>query len=64
VTPIFVRDVTAAKLLDMKPEVFKWLVEEGALPPPCRVAGVERWHVKELERIMSGDAAKFGRLEL
>jgi hypothetical protein len=61
VTTLFARDVTAARLLDMKPAEFRRLVEEGALPPPVKF---DRWDVRELERIMSGDAAKFGRLEL
>jgi hypothetical protein len=60
-TPIFARDVTAARMLDMKPAEFRRLVEEGALPPPVKF---DRWSVEELKRIMSGEAAKFGRLEL
>ena len=62
--PIFARDTTAAKLLDMRPCEFRRLVDEGALPGPVKVAGVERWYVKELERILTGEAAKHGRLDL
>lgn len=60
-TPLVARDVTAAKLLDMKPEEFRRLVEEGALPPPGPLG---RWDVEELRRIARGDAARYGRLEL
>jgi hypothetical protein len=63
-TPIFARDVTAARMLDMKPCEFRRLVDEGALPGPVKVAGIERWHVRELERILTGEAAKHGRLDI
>jgi predicted DNA-binding transcriptional regulator AlpA len=60
-TTLFARDVTAAKMLDMKPAEFRRLVEEGALPRPV---SLDRWDVEELKSIMRGEAAKFGRLEL
>ena len=60
-TPIFARDVTAARMLDMKPAEFRRLVEQGALPSPVKH---ERWDVEELKSIMRGEAAKYGRLEL
>jgi hypothetical protein len=61
-TPLFASARTAARLLDMSVAEFQRLVAEGALPGPCML---DRWHVPELERIMRGDAARYGqRLEL
>jgi hypothetical protein len=60
-TPIFVRDVTAARILDMKPAEFLRLVDEGALPQPDKF---DRWYVPAIVEIMRGDAAKYGRLEM
>jgi hypothetical protein len=40
---------------------FHRLVEDGALPGPC---GLGRWDVEELRRVLKGDAARYGRLEL
>ena len=56
-TPIFARDVTAARMLDMKPAEFRRLVEQGALPPPVKF---DRWDVEALKSIMTGEAAKYG----
>lgn len=60
-TPDFPRARTAAKLLDMSEREFLQLVEEGILPKPCKL---DRWDREELRKIMRGDAARYGRLEL
>lgn len=61
ITPIFASERTAAKLLDMSVGDFQRLVAEGVLPGPV---GLGRWDVEELRRIVRGDAARYGRLEL
>jgi predicted DNA-binding transcriptional regulator AlpA len=54
-TPLFASERRAAQLLDMSPAQFRDLVEAGALPPPCAIAGtVRRWDVEELQAIMRG----------
>lgn len=50
--PLFADLATAAKLLCMKQREFARLVEEGALPGPCRY---DRWDVEQLCSIMRGD---------
>lgn len=55
VQPLFVRDATAAKMLDMKTCEFRQLVSQGALPGPVRH---ERWDVEQIRAIMRGDAVK------
>lgn len=55
---IAVRDTTAAKMLDLPATEFRRLVQCGALPPAVRIAGHERWRVRDIEAILSGDAAK------
>jgi predicted DNA-binding transcriptional regulator AlpA len=55
--PIFASDRLAAKLLDMKPAEFRRLIEDGNLPGPREIGGLERWDVDELRRIINGDAA-------
>jgi hypothetical protein len=52
--PLFARDTTAARLLDMPPARFRTLVNQGALPAPCHVAGEKRWDVEELQSVMRG----------
>lgn len=56
--PLAVRATTAAAMLDMPAAEFRRLVERGALPPPVRIGGHERWHVAQIEAIIRGDAAK------
>jgi len=56
--PIAAQASLAAKLMDMKPEEFRASVKDGHLPRPRLVAGVELWDVKQLQRIVSGDAAE------
>lgn len=53
--PFLASEKTAAALLDMKPAEFRSLVQAGALPPPENFHGFQRWRVKELEAIASGD---------
>ena len=55
--PLAVREATAARMLDMPAAEFRQLVAEGALPPPCRVGGHERWRVNDIEAILDGSAA-------
>ncbi|ROT99080.1 hypothetical protein [Histidinibacterium lentulum] len=54
--PLFADDKTAAQLFCMKPKDFRRLVEEGHLPGPRDLGGLERWDVEELRRIASGEA--------
>ena len=54
--PLFASERRAAQLLDMTPGQFRELVDAGALPPPCALAGtVRRWDVEELRAIMRGE---------
>jgi len=55
---IAVRDVTAAKMLDMPTTKFRELVAKGLMPQPKRIAdGIQRWNVEDLQQIVSGNAA-------
>ena len=54
--PLFATDRTAAKLLDMKPDDFRRLVDGGHLPKPRDIGGMERWDVPELCKIINGEA--------
>lgn len=45
-------------MLDMSAADFRRLVERGALPPPVRIGGYERWRVDQIEAIVKGDAAR------
>lgn len=56
-TPLAVRDTKAAAMLDMSATEFRRLVERGALPPPTRIGGLERWRVDQIDAILRGDAA-------
>lgn len=56
---ILASDRTAAKLLDMTRAEFRSLVEAGALPPPVKLGNaLQRWRVRDLEAIVTGDAAE------
>lgn len=48
---------TAARMLDLPVAAFRKLVSEGALPPPLRIGGYERWRVDDLRAILDGSAA-------
>lgn len=52
--PLFAKEQTAARLLDMKPTEFRDLVAAGALPSPIAIEGYKRWRVADLEAIASG----------
>ncbi len=52
---LFVKEKTAARLLDMPRTLFSTLVKGGALPGPCRIMNEERWDVAELTAIMRGN---------
>lgn len=55
--PIFASEGKAAKLLDMRPEEFRALVDAGHFPRGREIApGVVRWEVDMLRRIGCGDA--------
>ena len=48
----------AAKFLDMPVSRFRALVRQGILPPPVRIADMERWKVPELLAILDDSAAR------
>lgn len=56
--PIAVKDTTAAAMLDMSAREFRQLVGRGALPPPVRIGGNERWRVEQLRDMLDGSAAR------
>lgn len=56
--PLFASETSAARLLDMSPAMFRSLVEGGHLPRPRDIAGLKRWDVAELRRVISGEAAE------
>lgn len=56
--PIAVRDTTAAAMLDMPAAEFRRLVQRGALPPPVRIGGNERWRVDQLRDMLTATAAR------
>ncbi|ARE38320.1 hypothetical protein RGUI_0179 [Rhodovulum sp. P5] len=63
--PIFVKETTAARLMDMKSAEFRALVERGHLPRPIEIGGFRRWRVEELLAIADGKLARpDGGLEL
>jgi hypothetical protein len=55
VDPIFVSDVGAAKLLDMKPADLRAQVAAGNLPRPKQIGPFERFDVDELRRVIRGE---------
>lgn len=53
--PIFAKDTTAARLLEMPRTRFLDLVERGALPPGKEIApGEVRWYVPDLIATLRG----------
>lgn len=55
-TPIMASEATAARLLDLRTNEFKALVDDGHLPPGHEIApGVVRWDTEVLKRISAGD---------
>lgn len=53
-----VREVTAAKMLDMPASKFRDLVAMSALPAPVRIGDTERWLVDDIRAILDGSAAR------
>jgi predicted DNA-binding transcriptional regulator AlpA len=60
--PLFADERSAADLFCMKPKEFRRLVEDGHLPPPRDLGGLERWDVEELRMIARGEAMDGGGL--
>ncbi len=59
IASISASEVTAAKLLDMKLEEFRALVQAGHLPRGREIApGIIRWPTDDLRRIVSGEASE------
>lgn len=57
--PLLAKEQTAARLLDMSTKEFRDLVNNGALPPPKKLAsGIERWNDRDLRAIANGDPAR------
>lgn len=55
--PLFASERTAARLLDMRPEAFRDLVDRGHLPAPVTIGTLRRYDVDELRRVIRGEAA-------
>ncbi|MBZ4022881.1 hypothetical protein CKO11_10455 [Rhodobacter sp. TJ_12] len=56
-----VKEATAARMLDMRTNEFRRLVQLGALPQPIELAGqVLRWRVSDLEAILTGAVPEEG----
>lgn len=60
--PLFADERSAAALFCMKPKEFRRLVEDGHLPQPRDLGGLERWDVEELRMIARGEAMDGGGL--
>lgn len=60
--PLFADERRAADLFCMKPKEFRRLVNDGHLPPPRDLGGLERWDVEELRQIARGEAMEGGGL--
>lgn len=60
--PIFAKDKTAAQLMDMTEAEFLRLVDEGHLPKPRTIGGIQRWDVSELNRIARGESIQGGTM--
>lgn len=62
-TPLFASDRTSARLLDLPLAAFRAAVDLGALPKPRKIAGEDRWDVKELYSIARGDCLDGGDIK-
>ncbi len=58
--PLFVGEVKAAQLLDIKPSEFRKLVDAGHFPRGREFCGYVRWDVDELRQIVRGEAVEGG----
>lgn len=61
--PLFASEKTAARLLDMKPDAFRELVDKGYLPPPRRIGNLERFDLAELQAVIRGDKISGGEMK-
>lgn len=61
--PIFASEKTAARLLDMKPDDFRALVDRGHLPPPRKIGNLERFDLAELQAVIRGDKIGGGEIQ-
>jgi predicted DNA-binding transcriptional regulator AlpA len=59
---LFASERTAARLLDMKPDHFRDLVNRGHLPPPRRIGDLERFDLAELQAVIRGDKIAGGEM--
>ena len=60
--PLFASELTAARLLDMKPGDFRDLVNRGHLPPPRKIGNLERFDLAELQAVIRGDKIGGGEM--
>lgn len=60
---LFASERTAARLVDMKPDEFRDLVDRGLLPPPRRIGNVERFDLAELQAVIRGDLIGGGEMK-
>jgi hypothetical protein len=60
---LFASERTAARLVDMKPDEFRALVDRGLLPPPRRIGNVERFDLAELQAVIRGDLIGGGEMK-
>lgn len=54
ILPLFASLPTAAALLDMSRTEFARLVDQGSLPGPKNIGGLNRWDTEDLRKIASG----------
>jgi hypothetical protein len=60
---LFASERTAARLVDMKPDEFRALVDRGLLPPPRRIGNLERFDLAELQAVIRGDLIGGGEMK-
>lgn len=61
--PLFASEASAARLLDMKTQRFRELVDLGHLPRPYDIGGEKRFDVAELRRVIRGELIGGGGME-
>ena len=52
--PLFLAEASAAQALSLPKSKFRALVDDGALPAPCKVRDVYLWDVEELIATVRG----------
>lgn len=60
---IMVDEAGAAKMMDMRLEEFRALVESDVLPPARMLGSLERWSVDDLRAIATGEVLDSGRMD-